>query len=88
MGDLKVFEFRWAKQGEKEWVCARTNIEALMHYLNTCSISINELDENDEVVEVPKDRWAEMVIYGEPNITFDQYMNGKDCPDIIAGTIC
>lgn len=96
--ELKVFELRWTKQGEREWVCASTNIEALMHYLNTCGMTLNDLDEEDEIVEVPKEKWSELYIqnmdFDELNdpedwkqMSFEEYMKDKTLPDIIATTI-
>ena len=95
--ELKIFEIRWTKQGEKDWVCANTNIHALMCYLNNNSMSLNDLDEADEIVEIPKEKWAELFIvnteYDENDPedwerqSFEDYMKEQTAPDIIATTI-
>jgi len=97
MNDLKIFELHWTKQGEKEWVCARTNIEALMCYLNVCSMTFMDLDAEDEIVEVPREKWSEMKIRNSDydktdpedceEQTFEEYMKERVHPDIIAGTM-
>ena len=95
--ELKIFEIRWTKQGEKEWVCARTNIEALQTYLLNCSMHIIELDAEDEIVEVPREKWSEYKVnnseYDENDPddwsekTFEEVMEDMKGPDIIAGTM-
>jgi len=88
---MKIFELKWNKQDEKEWIAAHTNIEAIKTYLSITSTDICDLDDEDEISEVHKDQWGKMTITNddselEPQ-TFEEYM--KDCkhPDIIAGTM-
>lgn len=96
--ELKIFELKWTEQGEGEWVCAHTNIEALMFYLNTCSMSLHDLDKNDEIIEVPKEKWSELYIKNDDfdelndpedwkHMSFEEYMKDKKHPDIIATTL-
>jgi hypothetical protein len=97
MNDFKIFELRWTEIGEKEWVAARTNIEALKCYFNTTSTDINDLDDIDEIAEVPKEKWITMTIRNsdynsnDPEDwqikTFEEYMKDQKTPDIIAGTM-
>lgn len=97
MNGLKIFELRWAKMEEREWVAAHTNIEALKQYFSITSTDINDLDDEDEIVEVPKEKWAEMNIRNsdydsnDPDDwetkTFEEYMKEQIGPDIIAGTM-
>lgn len=97
MNDLKIFELRWTAQGEKEWMAARTNIEALKCYFNITSTDISDLDDADEIAEVPKEKWPEMTIRNsdynsnDPEDwgikTFEEYMKEQIHPDIIAGTM-
>lgn len=94
---MKVFELRWNKQDEKEWIAAHTNIEAIKTYLSITSTDIEDLDDEDEIVEIPKREWGKMTIHNadydpsDPDDaefkTFKEYM--KDCkkPDLIAGTM-
>lgn len=93
---LKVFELRWTSQGEKEWVAAHTNIEALVYYCDLTSMSISDFDEEDEIVEVPESQWAGLKIKNieyHPldagdweETTIAEWMKGKTKPAIIAGT--
>jgi hypothetical protein len=95
--ELKVFELRWTEQGEKEWVCAYTNLHAIQTYLWVTSTNVMDFDTSDEIVEVPKERWSEMRIKNieyDPSDpedkefeTFEEYMKTKATPDIIAGTM-
>ena len=78
-------------------MAARTNIEALKCYFNITSTDIVDLDDLDEVVEVPKDKWSEMTIrnvdydskYPDDwqTKTFEEYMKDQIYADIIAGTM-
>lgn len=96
MSELKVFELRYGV-GEKEWLCAHTNIEALKTYASITGVSLIDLDEDDEIVEVPKEKWAELHIknndYDESDPedwshkSFEDYMKTQTIPDIIAGTM-
>lgn len=97
VNELKIYELCWNAQGEKEWVCARTNIEALKTYLSITDMNIVELDDADEIVEVPKEKWSEYSIrnseydHEDPEDwetqTFEEYMKTQTRPDIIAGTM-
>lgn len=97
MNGLKIFELRWTKQGEKEWMAARTNIEALKTYFSITSTDMSDLDDVDEIVEVPMEKWSEMTIRNadynsnDPDDwqikTFEEYMKDQTGPDIIAGTM-
>lgn len=94
---LKVFELRWNKQDEKEWICAHTNIEALKTYLSMTSTDIVDLDDEDEIVEIPESEWSKITIrnseYDEndpedfESQTIEEYMRDQLRPDIIAGTM-
>lgn len=89
MSDLRVFELRWTGQ-EKDWVCAHTNIEALKTYLNITGTDISDLEYEDEIVELPKEKWPGMTIRNSDKgdiKTFEEYMKTATTPDIIAGTM-
>jgi len=97
MSGLKIFELRWTVQGEKEWMAARTNIEALKTYFSIMSTDMSDLDDVDEIVEVPIEKWPEMIVRNsdynsnDPDDwetkTFEEYMKDQTGPDIIAGTM-
>lgn len=94
---LKVFELTWKSQDEKEWIAAHTNIEAIKTYLSITHTDITDLDDEDEIVEIPKEEWSKITIRNseynktDPGVfetkTVEEYM--KDCksPDLIAGTM-
>lgn len=94
--ELKIFELRWT--GEKEWVCAYTNIHALRVLCNITDIDLTDMNDTDEIIEVPKEKWSELYIknmdFDELNdpedwkqMSFEEYMKDKTLPDIIATTI-
>lgn len=92
MKELKIFELTWAKAGEKEWVCAHTNVEALKTYFNITGTYITDLDDEDEIVEIPKDKWHQYALRdsdSDPEITktFKEIMKTKTVADIIGGTM-
>lgn len=94
---MKVFELRWNAQDEKEWIAAHTNIGAIKTYLSITSTDITDLDDEDEIVEIPKEEWSKITIRNseydktDPDDfetqTVEEYM--KDCksPNLIAGTM-
>ena len=86
---MKIFELRWAAQDEKEWIAAHTNIEALKVYESITDVSLVDMDDDDEIVELPKEKWAEYTVKteGEPAVTFAEWMDGTVKPDIICGTM-
>jgi len=88
----KIYEFQI--NGEKEWVCADTIVEALKFYFGLTDMSITDFENDDDIIEVPKEKWAEMKILNvddEDDIrtetTFAEYMGKEaDRADIIATT--
>jgi hypothetical protein len=94
---MKIFELRWNSQDEKEWIAANTNIEALKFYCSETSTDLHELEDEDEIVELPREKWAEMNVrntdYDETDPddweekTFEEFMKDITRPDIIAGTM-
>ena len=91
----KIYEIRMA--GEKEWICADTAIEALKFYQNLADIDLSDFEDNDDIVEVPKEKWSEMKIHdmesaildiGEHPVieTFEEYMKHAEFAEIIATT--
>lgn len=94
---MKIFEFKWTSQDESEWVAANTLIEALKTYLATTGMDITELEDDDEIIEVPKEKWPELNVRNtdfdpkDPDDweeqTFEQWMGENHTPGIIAGTM-
>lgn len=92
---MKIFELDWS--GEKEWVAANTNIEALKTHSAITGTDLVDYDDEDSIVEVPEEKWPEMRVinneYDENDPddwkekTFEQWMKEHTKPDIIAGTL-
>lgn len=84
---LKVFEIRVG--GEKEWVCAYTNIGAIKVHSAITDMDLVEYEDTDEVIEIPENKWPEMRIMGDGDTlnTFEQYMKKAMKPDIIATSL-
>jgi hypothetical protein len=95
--ELKVFELRWNNRGDREWMCAFTNIQAIKEYCSITSTDLIDMDDVDEIIEIPKERWSEYSInnseYDETDPddwkskTFEEYMKIATGPNIIAGTM-
>lgn len=89
----KIYEIQI--NGEKEWVCADTAIEALKAYSSITDITLTDFENDDDIVEVPKEKWSEMKILNidefeddsRTEITFSEYMEKEaTSADIIATT--
>lgn len=87
---MKIFEFRWTSQDEKEWVSGRTIVEALKTYKSVTGTDIEEMEDDDDIVEIPREKWGEYTVNEVDNdriITFEQWMEENKSSDIIAGTM-
>lgn len=94
---MKIYELRQTSQDEKEWISGRTSIESLKTYFAITDTSIIDLDDEDEIVEIPKEEWPKMTVrnteYDETDpddveeMTFEQWMKENPTSDIIAGTM-
>ena len=92
----KIFEIQI--DGEKAWVCADTAIEALKTYCFITDQNIYDFENDDDIVEVPPEKWGSMMIVdidGEKDdngrypvlINFAEYMRTEAyTSDIIATT--
>lgn len=56
----KIYEIRIGY--EKYWVCADTAIEAIKAYLSITDTDMADFNNEDDIVEVPKEKWPEMNI--------------------------
>lgn len=94
---LKVFELQWTSQDEKEWIAANTIIEAIKTYCSITSTDLVDLEDDDNIIEIPKEKYSEMFInnidYDENDPddwkekSFEQWLKEHTKPDIIAGTM-
>ena len=92
----KIYEIHI--NGEKEWICADTSLEALKFYCGLTDILLTEFEDDDDIIEVPKEKWSKMNIVDtevEPLsdgsypivMSFDEYMRIEATKvDIIATT--
>ena len=83
---MRVFEF--LIDGDKTWIGAPTFISAVQTYCDVNSLRIEELDYEDDIIEVPKEKWDEMIIKdpdGEiEDYSFSEWMKENSQPGIIA----
>jgi hypothetical protein len=94
---MKIYELQWTSLDEKEWVAANSIIEALQTYCKVTGTDLIDLEETDEIVELPREKWAEHKVINtdydasDPDDwqekTFEEWMNENDEPDVIAGTM-
>lgn len=85
--DLRIYEMAYGDNGNRDWVAARSIIEALQVLVRTTSITLEELDYTDMVKEIPESMWAGFKIKDENDnvmMTFRDWMNVNNTPDIIA----
>lgn len=90
----KLFELKY--NGEHEWISALTNIEALKTWSETTDCSLIELDDTDEIIEIPESQWASLTITNTDRDiddqddwetqTLEQYMKTVSFSQIIGGS--
>lgn len=86
---MKIFEIAWG-DGEKEWIAANTTIQALKVYSSMTGVDLDDFEDDDNIVELPKSKWGRYTVKeedAEESITFKQWMKENKRPDIIAGTM-
>lgn len=91
---MNIYEFQ--SNGEKEWICADTLIEAFQFYNSLNDLEINDFDKTDDVVLIPESEWNEYKIVDTehnsehpdhcPDKTFAEYMINQTEVEIIATT--
>lgn len=87
---MKIFEFRWTSQDEKEWVSGRTIVEAMKTYKSVTGTDIEEMEDDDDIVEIAREKWGEYTVNEVDNdriITFEEWMKENNSSDVIAGTM-
>ena len=86
---LKVFEIH--TNGEKDMVCAYTNIHALQVHESITEIGVHDYDNIDFIEEVPEVEWDSIEITDPDNdnevvCTLKEYMENAESVDIICTT--
>ena len=87
---MKIFELQWTNQDEKEWIAADNVLQALETYFSITDTDIMDLEDNDEIVELPKSEWKNHFVREDgdkPKESFASWMKRNKKPDIIAGTM-
>jgi hypothetical protein len=82
---MKIFEIR---TGEKEWVAAHTNIQALRLVYGMSEVNLGDYSDDDEIVEIPESEWPNHSIsFGDRSETFEEYMKHVTEPEYLAATM-
>jgi hypothetical protein len=74
--------------GEKDWIAAKTNVEAICFYMNALDLKTRDM-EGATIEEVPKDKWdSNYFSRGSLSYNITSYIEGlkNDKPDFIATT--
>lgn len=81
--------------GEKEYVCANTAIEAIQTLLKTHGMLFGDLDHTDDIKQLPKEEWGTRSILDdavdeEGNyitlMTFEEFMKSAVTPEVFCST--
>lgn len=84
---MKIFEIQWS-DGEKSWIAANTNIEAIQEYIRSTDTDILDEFDGSEVVEIPMEKWKEYHVFNDEERvsqqSFEEYMKTIKSPEIIA----
>jgi hypothetical protein len=90
---MNIYEFQ--TNGEKDWICADTLIEAFQHYNSLNDWEINDFAPTDDIIIIPEEEWENYTIVDEENndengsnktVTFTEYMIGNIDIELIAST--
>ncbi len=86
--EMNIYEFQM--NGEKDWICAKTIIEALKLYKILTSIEIDNFEDDDDIVLIPQTEWHEYHIVDSKgildDITFEEYMQTAEKTHMIASS--
>lgn len=91
---MKVFEITW-NTGSIEWVAAPSLLGAIKFYCSETVFDISDIEDDDEIREVPESEWKNMKIANteydpeDPNdkeyFTVDELM--KEAPCLLCGNM-
>jgi len=92
---MNVYKFN--VNGEIEYVCASTTIEAIHVLLKTHDMLFEDLDHTDDIKEIPKGEWDKYTIFDDesimdldgnyaPLMTFGEYMAEAKTPELFCST--
>ena len=85
---LKIFQITY-NGGDKDWISAKTNIQALQVHSDFTGISLIEFATDDEIIEIPEKDWPKFIIKNEDGTdreSFSSFMARENKPDFIAST--
>jgi hypothetical protein len=90
---IKIFEIRWTSQNEKEWIAAYSLIGALKEYCSTTGTDLVDMEDDDEIIELPESEWDKHTVRleeeGDNTITFREFLEKEldNKPGMVAGTM-
>lgn len=85
---MKIFEINWS-DGNKSWVSGKNVLQAIQTYCSINDFSITYFDDEDDIVELPKEEWSNYNVMddeGKAEMNFAQWMEKNTESDIIAET--
>ena len=89
---MKIFEITFTKENEKAWIYAKSLIDCIKTYLRVTGASIGDFSEDDDIAQIPKEKWHEYTVLNTDNedelpMTFDSWVLLNDgFSDLIAVT--
>ena len=88
---MKVFEFQWTKEGEKEWVAASSLVAAIREYSSSTGTGPSDWDDNDEIIEIPETEWDNHFCHDpddiEDKMSFSEWVKQNPHGGMICGTM-
>lgn len=88
----KIFEINLVQKKHKAWICAHTNIHALMLYEHATDCGLFDYDSDDFIIEIPQKEWwdfysIEDLDNPEDKISFMEWMYKNISTDIICESL-
>jgi hypothetical protein len=74
--------------GEKEYVCANTAIEAIQTLLKTHDMLFEDLEHTYDIRQIPQENWGNFHIYEDdtPLMSFEEFMSEPKRPEVFCST--
>lgn len=91
---MKAFQIK--TKGEVDIVASESLLKAIVFYTAVNGLSEEDFDDDDEIIEIPKEQWATFVIKNtdydpedpedKEEFILEEYMKEIDSPEIIGST--
>lgn len=85
---MKIYQLTFSN-GHKDWIAANSLIGALKVWCSETDNWFGDLDDNDEITELPESEWERFTVIMDEDgavITFKQWMKENRHPAIICST--